>query len=252
MPEGVSEDEFFEKYCPKLPENYLPQQDEPEAVLDMVNQRKFKQDARNKWGEKGWRRHRWAYCQLTELVDRQIAVVLDALHESGFEKETVVIFTSDHGDHDSSHKLEHKTALYEEVTRIPFIIYDPDTKVAGTVNCDNLVCNGTDIYPTICDYAGAHIPASLSGVSLKPLAEGEKTEIWRDHVLIESEFGHGIRTADYLYAIYDKGENREQLYDLKKDPGQTMNFAGNPAYEEEWKKLREIAASYKHVEQHCP
>lgn len=61
-----------------------------------------------------WRMHRWAYSKLTEKVDGQIAKILDAINESGDEENTVVIFTSDHGDMGSAHKMEHKTALYDE------------------------------------------------------------------------------------------------------------------------------------------
>jgi choline-sulfatase len=232
IPEGLSEADFFETYCPPLPDNHLPQHDEPEAVVKMVNQRAFKKAVREKWGEVDWRRHRWAYHQLTEQVDQQIGTVLNALRESGLEQNTVVIFTSDHGDHDSSHKLEHKTALYEEATRIPFLICDPDCGKPGSVNSQQIVCNGLDIFPTICDYAGAEVPKNLKGISLKQLARGDIPRNWRDHLLIESEFGYGIRTKDYLYAIYDQGRNRKQLYDLKRDPGQTRNYVSDPDYAE--------------------
>jgi arylsulfatase A-like enzyme len=73
------------------------------------------------------------------------------------------------------------------------------------------------------------------------LAAGTVLESWRGHVLVESEFGFGIRTRDHLYALYDRGESREQLYDLRQDPGQTRNFAADPDYAEILKQHRALA-----------
>jgi choline-sulfatase len=228
-PAGVDDEEFFARHCPPLPDNYLPQVDEPEAVSELLDQRTFRRHAKEKWGERGWRRHRWAYCRLTEEVDRQVGVVLDALREAGLDQDTVVIFTSDHGDNDGAHQLEHKDVLYEEATRIPFILCDPAAPARGAVDREHLVCNGLDLFPTVCDYAGATVPAGLRGTSLRPLVTGAGPDDGcRGHVLIESEFGFGIRTRDFLYALYDQGANREQLYDLRRDPGQTRNFVADP------------------------
>ncbi len=105
LPENMSEEEFFNKYCPPLPDNFEPQEDEPEAVDYLLNQRTFKKKAREEYSEKRWRLHRWAYCRLTEMVDTQIGQVLDAVKASGKDEETVIIFTSDHGDMDSAHRL---------------------------------------------------------------------------------------------------------------------------------------------------
>ncbi len=252
IPEGVSEEEFYERLCPPLPENHEPQKDEPEAVQQLVNERGFRRKIRESWKEKDWRLHRRAYCKLTEKMDGQVGVVLEALKDAGLEDDTVVIFTSDHGDHDSSHKLEHKTALYEEVTRIPFVVRDPDCLNPGTTDTDHIVCNGTDIYTTLCDYAGTEAPNGLKGLSFRKIAEGGKPEDWREEVLVECQIGHGIRTKDMFYALYDIGENREQLYDLEKDPGQTRNFAGDPGYRDKLQAFREKIAGYPQVEQFCP
>lgn len=228
-PPGVSDDEFFGKHCPPLPENHMPQEDEPEVVEgELLNNRKFKLSARNKWGEREWRRHRWAYARLTEQVDALIGKVLGALDKSGLRDSTVVIFTSDHGDNDGAHKLEHKEIPYEEAVRVPFIIADPDTEAAGAANGENIICNGLDLVPTICDYAGAKVPAGLKGCSLREIAMKGQVSKWRDHLLVESEYGPVIRTRDFAYANYSRGRNNEQLYDLSRDPGQTRNFLHDP------------------------
>ncbi|MFO8008469.1 MAG: sulfatase-like hydrolase/transferase [Candidatus Brocadiia bacterium] len=77
-PEGVSEQEFFAEFCPPAPPNFDPQEDEPEAVRGLIEERGFRHDARRQWSERRWREHRWAYCRLTERVDAHIGIKRDA------------------------------------------------------------------------------------------------------------------------------------------------------------------------------
>jgi len=231
-----SEEEFWAEQCPPLPANHAVQQNEPELIeTGLLDQRAFRKKAREEWGEKQWRMHRWAYHRLTERVDRQIQIVLDAVKEAGIADNTIIIFTSDHGDHDASHKLEHKTALYEEAARVPLIIVDPDQE--KTVDKTHL-CSGIDIVPTICDYAGVQPPERRPGTSLKPLVGGKYSGDWRDSILIECEIGAAIRTPDLLYAKYDSGADKEQLYDMKRDCGQTRNFASLSEYQPDLHNMR--------------
>lgn len=229
-PPGLTDAEFFRDLCPPLPPNFEPQEDEPDAVNELLDQRPFKRKARENWTTEDWRLHRWAYCRLTERVDRQIQTVLDALEESGKAEDTLVVFTSDHGDHDSSHRMEHKTALYEEACRIPLIIADPHTSTAGAVDRTHLVSNGLDLLPTLCDYAGADVPPNLLGQSLRPIVEGPPPADWRQALPVESEIGGAIITERYKYVLYDEGKSREQLYDLQIDPHETRNFADDTTH----------------------
>ena len=238
--EGIPEHEFWEQRCPPLPPNHPPQEDEPDAIAELLDQRPFRRHVREHWDERKWRMHRWAYHRLTEQVDAQIGVVLDALRQAGRGEDTVVLFTSDHGDHSSSHRLEHKTALYEEATRVPLILSDP-AGPAGVLDTDSLVCIGTDLYPTICDYAAAAVPPELTGASFRP-APAAALAAEHDHILIESEFGFGLRTRHLFYVLYNRGRHREQLYDLEIDPGQTRNFIGQPGYADEVHRFRGLLA----------
>ena len=122
IPPDIDEETFLMERCPPLPVNHQPLEDEPEAVQEILELRPFRAIAREKWTEKEWRMHRWAYGRLTEMVDAQIGRVLQALRQSGLENNTVVIFTSDHGDHDGARKMEHKTFPYEEAARVPLIV----------------------------------------------------------------------------------------------------------------------------------
>jgi choline-sulfatase len=231
IPDGISEEEFFDKYCPPLPPNFEPQQHEPYGVQKILNQREFKKLARENYSEKDWRMHRWAYAKLTELVDSQISKVVDAVKDAGIEEETVIIFTSDHGDMDSAHKLEHKEVLYEEAVRLPFIICEPG-KTKKTVDKTHVISSGLDIFPTICDYAGIKPHEHIKGKSLKPIADGEDIKDWRKFVYVEGTYGDMIVSERFKYMMHDEGEHAEQLMDLEKDPYEMKNSAHLPEHKE--------------------
>ena len=239
LPEGVSSDEFFAKYCPPVPDNFGVQEQEPEAIRMLLEQRLFKKHARETWSEEKWRMHRWAYCRLTEMVDAHIGRLLDAVRESGLEENTLIVFSSDHGDMDSAHRMEHKTVLYEEAVRVPLIVSYKGVIPPKSVNDTHLASNGLDLIPTLCDYAGIEPPAGLAGQSLRPLAEGREPQSWRDQLWIESEFGHMLMSSRYKYMVYDSGEHREQLMDLQKDPGEMRNFTEDPDYQDTLNEYRE-------------
>jgi arylsulfatase A-like enzyme len=217
---------FVEANCPPLPANHGVPEAEPECITQKyVNARPFRAYIREKWTKNQWRLHRWAYCRLTEMVDKEIGTLLDALREAGLEDNTLIVFTSDHGDMDSAHKMEHKSVLYEESVRVPFIMSYKGRIHAGLVDDTHLVSNGLDLLPTLCDYAGIERPQGLHGMSLRPLAEGKNTKQWRDFVVSESQNGRMLQTHRFKYCVYDSGRHQEQLIDLKRDPGEMKNFA---------------------------
>jgi choline-sulfatase len=242
LPEGVSEAEFFARHCPPLPENFEPQSGEPKAINELLKDsrgKSFRMRARTDFTGKDWRLHRWAYHRLTEVVDDQIQQVLDALKESGQEENTLVIFSSDHGDMSASHRTEHKTFLYEESARIPFVVMHKGHTPAGVVDTEHLVSNGLDLLPTVCDYAGIKGVSDPRGRSLRPLLEGKKTD-WRTTLGVESEIGRMVVSRDKLkYIRYDYVGIEEQLLDLNKDPFETRHFTDNPEYGPQLDNLRD-------------
>ena len=123
IPDSLSEEIFYATYCPPLPHNFEPTFNEPRAIQVLKKLHSFTIDACENWTEKDWRLHRWAYHRLTERVDEQIGKVLDALQKSSFRENTIVVFTSDHGEMSASHRLEHKTVFYEESSNVPLIIW---------------------------------------------------------------------------------------------------------------------------------
>ena len=239
FPEGVSEKDFFAKYCPPLPDNFQPQKEEPEAIKKLLELRPFKKDARKYYREKDWRLHRWAYCRLTERVDRQIGRLLKAVRENDKNQDTVIIFTSDHGDLDSAHKMEHKTAFYEEATNVPLIICDPQNQNQG-FEIHQPVSNGLDLLPILCDYAGIKVPQGLKGISLRNYVINNNWQSEREYIPVQSELGFMIVTKNYKYQLYDEGNNREQLFNLKEDPGEMKNYAKDPEYADVLEKHRDF------------
>jgi choline-sulfatase len=237
-PEGISDKEFFEKHCPPLPLNLEPQEEEPEAIRFMVNQRPFKRKARDNYSDKEWRMHRWAYCRLTEMVDHQVQVVLDAVRESGQEENTVIIFSSDHGDNDASHRLEHKTTLYEESANIPFLVMWKGQIPGGRVDNTHLVSNGLDLLPTVCDFAGIRGTADARGRSLLPILENGEAD-WRNTLGVESEIGRMVVSQDgFKYIRYDAAGFEEQLLNLNDDPNETTHFTADPAFADKLSALK--------------
>jgi arylsulfatase A-like enzyme len=222
---------FVRDHCPPLPPNHGVPDREPQCITRKYTEdRPFRAYVRATWSADQWRLHRWAYCRLTEMVDAQIGVVLDAVRAAGLQDNTLVVFTSDHGDMDSAHKLEHKSILYQESVNVPFIMSSPGRIPPGAVDNTHLISNGLDLLPTLCDYAEIEAPAGRPGRSLRPLAESKTVEQWPDFVVSESDNGRMVRTQRFKYCLYDSGEHREQLTDLKDDPGEMKNLAEVPTF----------------------
>jgi arylsulfatase A-like enzyme len=166
---------------------------------------------------------------LTERVDAEIGRVLSALRRSGMDRNTVVVFSSDHGDMDSAHGFEHKSLPYEEAARVPLIVSWPGQAPAGQVDRNHLVSSSVDLLPTLCDFAGIEAPPGLPGRSYRPIVAGKRPAGWREDLLIEFTGGKCIRSRRYKYSAWDSGEPRELLIDMEKDPGEMRNLAPDPA-----------------------
>lgn len=176
---------------------------------------------------------------MTERVDGQIGRVLAALRDNQLGDNTLVIFTSDHGDMDASHRMEHKTAFYEEAARVPLLISGPGL-AQGAVDDQHLVSNGLDL---LCAVAGLQPPAELEGRSLLPLLDAAPAARWRDVLPVESEVGQMILRQDVKYMRYYQGARREQLIDLASDPGEMRNATADASQIPRLGELRAAFAS---------
>ncbi len=228
-PAGLSDEEFLAQ-LPPLPANLEPPQGEPDILAGASHGTGFRAHAFANWGERQWRLHRWAYCRLTELVDREIGQVLQTLRDTGLEDNTLVVFSSDHGDHDGAHRLEHKSTFYEEAARVPFIVSYKGVTKPGLVDRTHVVSSGLDLIPTLCDFAGIAVPPDLPGRSVRALAEGRDPGVWRPFVVSETHYGRMVCSGRFKYCVYESGERRESLVDLVADPGEMQNLAAAPEH----------------------
>lgn len=213
--------------CPPLPENFAIPQGESEALTTQRTDKAWDfLHPTQEWGEREWRQYRWGYGRLVEKVDAEIGKVLDALDQAGELENTLIVFTSDHGDGASAHQWNQKLAFYDEVVRVPLLVARKGTTPAGRTD-DHLVNTGLDLVPTLCEQAGAETPAGGTGRSFLPFTRpGAKA---RGHSMVVSEVeipmaGRMVRTDRYKYICYEKGADPEMLFDCRNDPGELKNL----------------------------
>ncbi len=215
---------------PPLPDNFRIPLLEPEAIeiYSKANAVTPAGTMRKVYDERQWQIYRWIYCRLTEQVDRHIGRILDALRRNGLDQQTLVIFTSDHGDMDACHRLASKGRFYEQSVRVPLLMRYKG-KIAGQVDT-HLISSGLDLLPTVCDYAGLEVPKGVMGKSLRPLAESKNVDHWRDYLVTENHTGRMLRSVNFKYCVYREGELRESLVDMRDDPGEMNNLATAPEH----------------------
>lgn len=223
--------------CPPLPDNFGIPAGEP-SILREIKGKDMRLYPSVEWKPDRWRQYRWAYYRMTELVDGHIGKILDTVDEVGLWDNTLVIFSSDHGDGAAGHQWNQKQVLYEEPARVPFLLASPETAKKGRADNTHLVGAGQDLMPTLCDYAGAGVPEGVRGASLRPLALDDPPKTWRDALVAETEFqfrgegsgifGRMLRTQGHKYIVYSHGRNREQLFDLENDPGEMNDLTLDP------------------------
>lgn len=172
-----------------------------------------------------------AYYASISYMDEQVGRVLETLDELGLRENTIVIFSSDHGYLLGHHHKFQKQHLFEESTRVPFILSVPwMTKSHG--HASNKITELVDLYPTLAELAGLTPPANLQGQSLLPLLKNPTTKEWSKDLAfsISRSGGESIRTSKWRFTHWGFGAKGEELYDLKNDPNEFTNLARDPNY----------------------
>ncbi|MCX6327188.1 MAG: sulfatase-like hydrolase/transferase, partial [Bacteroidia bacterium] len=171
------------------------------------------------------------YYGMIEEIDTEFGRILSALETAGVADDTIVVFSSDHGDMIGSHGYKNKRWPHEESTRVPLLIRYPKAIIPNTVISDPI---GTpDMYPTIAGLAGVASPVGLDGLDFSGLVTG-KAYAPRDYVYMAMHYAYvpwpgwrAIRTGDYMYArVVDKPW---LLFDMKNDPLQMINLIDDPS-----------------------
>ena len=195
--------------------------------------------------EEGLKRWTQAYLACVAAVDDNVGQVMDALDQSRFKKNTVVVLASDHGFHMGEKDYLYKNSLWEESTRVPLImrvpgVSIPDSKVEKVVSL-------IDVYPTLMDFCGLSDKTiknqkghAMDGHSLRALIENPQAKTWEGEkpaltvVYAGPEFKnnpslqhYAIRTDRYRYILYNNG--KEELYDHQNDPNEWNNLVNDNA-----------------------
>lgn len=224
---------------PPLPENFSYDPNEPELLR---RRREAGEPARGRWSLEHWRYYLWSYYRHVEMVDGEIGRILRAVADTRRLKDTVIVFTSDHGEGLARHQTVRKSTSYDEAAKVPFLISWPGVFPEDKHDTVHLV-SGVDLAPTLCDCAGIDPPPGMRGRSLRPLLEGKTS--WPDRFLvgeIAPNAGRFVRTRRYKYVTFT-GDPVRQLFDLERDPGETRNLVTDPQFasvlEEHQRLLRE-------------
>ncbi|HWL51949.1 MAG TPA: sulfatase-like hydrolase/transferase [Chthoniobacteraceae bacterium] len=187
------------------------------------------------------------YYAAVSMIDEQIGRILDELDNLDLAKNTLIIYTSDHGHNNGHHGIWSKgnatipQNFYEESIRVPCLLMWPGVIPEGQERSD--MVNHCDLFATICDAAQAQTPAADAhaprpGRSYLPLLRGENKLPWRDAQFCEYGNARMIRTARYKLVLRYPGPNghfKNELYVLDNDPRETINRIDDPAF----KKVRE-------------
>ena len=177
------------------------------------------------------------------MIDDAIGRVLNRLDELGLANDTVVIFTSDHGDYMGDHGLMLKLLLhYQGIIRVPFIWHDPSEPTGGQT--DSGLASSIDIGPTILARAGIQPFNGIQGRDLHSSQSPEAVIIEEDSQRLMTGFDRPQRvrtvvTDQYRMSLRE-GEDWNELYDLLDDPGETKNLYDDPQGIAARQKLTEV------------
>lgn len=173
--------------------------------------------------DEAWEAVHRSYLACISWADFNIGRVLDALAESKYSENTIVVVWSDHGYHQGEKRSFRKFSLWEESTRVPFIVFDPrqKTTVEGR-RCKEAV-SLINIYRTLCDLSEIDPPDYVDGQSLRPQIENTEESLDLPAITTWGRGNYSIRDDDWRYTRYFDGG--EELYDHRKDPQEWNNLA---------------------------
>lgn len=252
--------DMIEPHLPSIPPEPFASMYDPKEIppwpgfSDTLEGKPFIQTQQQRtWQVNGFTWEQWAptvaryFGDITHL-DSMIGRVLDALDRLGLAENTIVIYTSDHGDMCGSHGMIDKHyIMYDDVVRIPFIVRWPGRIAAGST-CDAFVSNAIDLPRTFVELAGAEVPETFQGESLLPLLE-QSGGNGREAIVSEyfgNQFGlftqRMIRDRRWKYVWNATAE--DELYDLDSDPGELSNRALDPEARPEVHRLRKLLVAW--------
>ena len=197
-----------------------------------------------------------AYMGLIKQADDQMGRLFQWLADTGRDKDTMIVLTSDHGDFLGDHWMGEKTFFHDASTKVPLIVYDPSEEADATrgLVCDSLV-ESIDLAPTFVDAAGGEVASHiLEGESLMPILRGEAETTTRDYVICEYDYsgtpvakrlGTGIDEAAMVMVaterwklIHCEGFAQPLLFDLTEDPQELNDLGASESHQDVVKMLK--------------
>jgi arylsulfatase A-like enzyme len=164
------------------------------------------------------------YLASITFADAEVGRLIEALDDSPYADNTIIILWGDHGWHLGEKLHWRKFSLWEEADRAPLLMVVPGvTKPGG--RCPRTV-SFMDIYPTLADLCGLPVAEHLSGTTLRPLLEQPEAQWDRPAITSHGRNNHAVRSQRYRYIRYSDGT--EELYDHEKDPMEWTNLAADP------------------------
>ncbi|MFP4378996.1 MAG: sulfatase-like hydrolase/transferase [Candidatus Sumerlaeia bacterium] len=206
------------------------------------------------WGDEAWPKDREVvlaklrtYYAMIENADDNVGRMLDFLEKEGLADNTVILFTSDHGEMGGAHSLaiQAKSYPFEESAGIPLLIRDPRTKALKGEVLQPPTCT-EDFFPTLCGLAGVPTGVGVPGTDLTPLVHGETTELDRPGVMLmathdcrpgftfHTPYYRAFRSERYMYATLGDARGCEPwvFFDLENDPCERNNLVDSEEHRE--------------------
>jgi arylsulfatase A-like enzyme len=197
-----------------------------------------------------------AYMGLIKQLDDQIGRLMDFVEEQGIGPDTMIIFTSDHGDYLGDHWMGEKELFHDASARIPLIVVDPDPQADATRGLtSSALVEAIDVVPTILDFfGGAAVPHIIEGRSMRPLLRGAVDKL-RDVAVSEYDYSLrevrkrlGVAVKDAKLTMLFDGRwkyifaegFRPMLFDLQTDPSELTDLGADPAHQGEAARLERL------------
>lgn len=218
-----------------------------------------KYEARNSSGPDIWHgrlsdeqvhRSRAAYYGSVSFVDEQVGRLLDALERSGRFEDTLILFTSDHGDMLGDQNLWRKSYAYDQSAHIPMMMRWPDGLLSGKRG--QVIAQPVelrDVLPTLLDAANHKTEAQPDGKSLLSLARGQSSG-WREYIDLEHDVCYSpdnhwsaLTDGQWKY-IFHARDGAQQLFHLTSDPCELADLSGEPRYQSELRRWRSRLVSH--------
>jgi choline-sulfatase len=209
------------------------------------------------------RKGRELYYGLTQWLDKEIGKVLTSLRQSDVADNTVVIYTTDHGENMGEHGMWWKNCVYEHGAHVPLIVSWPGRWKGGQQRVET--CSLVDLTQTIAELGGGRTPNDWNGTSMLQWMDDANTR-WKD-LAVSEYYGHNIasgfamiRTGNHKYVYHtppdDEHAAEHELYDLAADPGEFTNLAREEKYSKQVRHLHallvdELGEHPDQVEKRC-